>query len=143
MIPVAVIGCGRMGRLHARAYAAMPEAHLEWVYDSDPANSTAAAHDYGCKVAPSIEQLVDKVKAVSIAVPTIHHVSAAEPFLRKGVACIIEKPLAPDSVSAKKLVELAKKHNAPLMVGHIERFNPAVRALLDLKLKPQFIEVQR
>ena len=132
-----------MGRLHARAYAEMPEAHLEWVYDSDPSSSTAAAHDYGCKVADSVEQIVDKVAAVSIATPTIHHVETAEPFLRRGIACIVEKPLAPDSVAARRLVDLANKNNAPLMVGHIERFNPAVRALLDLKLKPQFIEVQR
>jgi predicted dehydrogenase len=83
------------------------------------------------------------VKAVSIAVPTIHHLDAARPFLERGVACLIEKPLAPNSTVAREIVDLACKHHAPLMVGHIERYNPAVRAMLELGLKPAFIEVTR
>ncbi len=142
-IPVGVVGCGRMGRLHARTYAEMPEAHLEWVYDADPSAAIAAAHDFGCQTATHLQAMAERVKAVSIAVPTVHHLEAARPFLERGVACLIEKPLAPTSNIAREIVDLAHKHNTPLMVGHIERYNPAVRAMLELGLKPAFIEVTR
>lgn len=142
-IPVAVVGCGRMGRLHARVYSQMPTVKLIGVYDADPDAATETAEQYGTHAATSIEQLAREARAVTIAVPTTHHLAVATPFLERGIACLIEKPLAKDSVEAKQLVALAARFKALIQVGHIERFNPAVRAMLELNIVPGFIEVTR
>jgi len=142
-IPAAVVGCGRMGRLHARVYSQMSSTRLVGVYDAIGKAAEAAASEYGAKVFSNLDELAKNVKAVSIAVPTEHHAAAAEPFLKRGIACLIEKPLARNSAEAKRIVELARKHGALLQVGHIERFNPAVVALAKLKLTPKFIDAIR
>src|SRR5437870_1093739 len=100
-IPVAVIGCGRMGQLHARVYSEMPTVNLVGVYDADPDVARAAQEKYGGEVFPSVEALAERVRAVTIAVPTRFHAFVAEPLLRRGVACLIEKPLAKDVDEAR------------------------------------------
>lgn len=142
-LPVGVVGCGRMGRLHARVLSQMPRVKLVGVVDANEVSSGEVAKLYGCQPFTDPRQLLPRVQAVTIAVPTQFHVASAEPFLRAGVACLIEKPLAKDVAECRRLVELAKAGNALVQVGHIERFNPAVRALLELDLKPTFIEVVR
>src|SRR5215210_7156635 len=142
-IPVGVIGCGRMGRLHARVYSQMSGTKLVGVYEAVAKSAEAAAGEYGGRVFSTLEELAKEVQAVSIAVPTEHHAAAAEPFLRRGVACLIEKPLARNSVEAGGIVELARKHGALLQVGHIERFNPAEVALAKMKLRPKYVEAVR
>jgi predicted dehydrogenase len=138
-----VVGCGRMGRLHARVCSQLGSATLAAVYDADRDLAAGVAHDYNAHAATTLQELAGMVDGVIIAVPTVFHAEVAEVFLSRGIACLIEKPLAPDSVTAQKLVDLAAANNVALMVGHIERFNPAVRAMLDLRVKPQFIEVIR
>jgi predicted dehydrogenase len=142
-IPAGLVGCGRMGRLHARTYAQMPQTKLVGVYDAIPRAAEAVAGEFGTKVISSLDELAEQVSAVTIAVPTEHHLKAAEPFLKRGIACLIEKPLAKNSAEGKQIVELAKRHHALLQVGHIERFNPAVVALAKLNLKPRFLEAVR
>ena len=142
-LPVAVIGCGRMGRLHARVYSEMPSVRLVGVYDASPDAAGAAAEQYGTRAFSSLDELLPQVRAVTIAVPTQFHLALSEPFLRRGVACLIEKPLAKDVDEARRIVELAREHNATVQVGHIERFNPAIRAMSQLKIDPGFIEVDR
>lgn len=143
-LAVAVVGCGRMGRLHARVYAQMPGVELVAVYDRDPAVAASVAAEYGTRAAATVEELHDgRVRAVTIAVPTVHHVEAAEPFLARGVACLIEKPLAQDVAQARRIAGLAAEHGAVVQVGHIERFNPAVRAMQRHVAAPGFIEVTR
>ena len=127
-ISVGVVGCGRMGRLHARTYAKMPQTKLVGVYDAILKVTEAVAAEFGTKVVANFEELAEQVRAVSIAVPTEHHLAAAEPFLKRGIACLIEKPLARNSAEGRQIVELAARHGAMLSVGHIERFNPAVVA---------------
>src|SRR5947199_6969133 len=85
-----VVGCGRMGRLHARTYAQMPQTKLVGVYDAIPKAAEAVAGEFGTKVFSNLNELAEQVSAVSIAVPTEHHLKAAEPFLKRGVACLIE-----------------------------------------------------
>ncbi len=143
VLPVGVIGCGRMGRLHARALSQMPGVKLVGVVDANPPSADEAAKLYGCEAFTDPLKLLPRVKAVTIAVPTQFHVASAEPFLRAGIACLIEKPLAKDVGECRRIVELANVGNAIVQVGHIERFNPAVRALFKLNLKPTFIEVVR
>ena len=142
-IPVAVIGCGRMGKLHARVYSQMPQVKLVGVYDANFDAADAAASQYGTVAYKTIEELVHQVKAVTIATPTTFHYASAESFIRNGVACLIEKPLAKDSIEARKIVDLAKKHNSVVQVGHIERFNPVVRAMSEINIAPRFMEVTR
>ena len=141
-LPVAVIGCGRMGRLHTRVFSQMPRVKLIGVYDANAEAAEEAAEQYGTAVA-SMEQIADQAKAVVIAVPTTYHLATATPLLERGIACLIEKPLAGNSGEARQIAGIAARHNAVVQVGHIERFNPAVRAMLDLNIVPGFMEVTR
>ncbi|HVT90315.1 MAG TPA: Gfo/Idh/MocA family oxidoreductase [Tepidisphaeraceae bacterium] len=142
-LPVAVVGCGRMGRLHARAYSQLAKAKLMGVFDISPDAASTAAEEYECGVFESIDSMLDKVKAVTIAVPTNAHLELAEPFLKRGIACLIEKPLAANVAQSKRIIELAKESGAVIQVGHIERFNPAFTAMQRLNIQPRFIEVTR
>ena len=142
-LPVAVIGCGRMGQLHARVYSQMDSVRLVGVHDADPDVAAMTVEKYGGEVFKSIEDLAERIQAATIAVPTQHHAFVAEPLLRRGVACLIEKPLAKDVDEAKQIVQWAKDHNAVVQVGHIERFNPAIRSMTRLGISPRFIEVVR
>ena len=141
--PVGVVGCGRMGRLHTRVYSQMPQATLVGVFDADKAAAAAVAKQFNCKAFESIEQMVKEVKAVTIATPTTTHEAMATPFIKAGVACLIEKPLAKDVEECQRLVDLAKKHGAAVQVGHVERFNPIVRSLRKLNIQPDYVEVSR
>jgi predicted dehydrogenase len=143
---VAVIGVGRMGRHHARTYRQMPDADLKAVVDFDLSRAQAVADEYGCDAYETVEQMLEshpEVSAVTVAVPTQYHRAAAEPLLERGIACMIEKPLAPSVEDAGALVECARAHKAVLQVGHTERFNPALRAAEALNFKARFMQVQR
>ena len=108
------------------------------------------AEKFGCKAFATEQELLDAgVDAVSIAVPTTYHLKSAEPFLKAGVACLIEKPLAQGADEAEKIKKIAEEHDACLMVGHIERFNPIMRAMQKATettgepITPRFMEVHR
>jgi predicted dehydrogenase len=131
-----------MGRLHARVYSEMPTVRLVGVYDLDAERAAEVADEFRCEPLTS-EQLPAEVRAVSIAVPTNSHAVVAERCLNRGIACLIEKPLAKDVAEGKRIVECAKRTGSLVQVGHIERFNPAVRAMSRLGIKPRFIEVTR
>lgn len=145
----AVVGVGRMGRHHARVYSQLPDTRLVGVVDADPERAEAIAEQYNSRALFDVESLVRMgVDVVSIAVPTSHHLATAEPLLRAGVACLIEKPLAGDVAEAEKIKAAADSSGAVLMVGHIERFNPIMRALKKEQEKgqpiiPRFMEVHR
>ncbi len=144
-----VVGVGRMGRHHARVYSEMEGVELVGVVDQDTDRAAMIAESRNCRAfATEAELLEAGVDAVSIAVPTTAHMYSARPFLESRVACLIGKPLAPDADTAWALKELAEQKGATLMVGHIERFNPVVRAMDKLKAEgagivPRFIEVHR
>jgi predicted dehydrogenase len=142
-IPVAVVGTGHMGRHHARIYHELPESELVGIVDTNAQRAAEIAGKHNTRAYSSIEPLLDQVKAVSVAVPTTAHIEVARPFLEHGIAVLIEKPIAPDSASAKALLELARKHKTLLQVGHTERFNPVVRALDRMQVMPRFIETHR
>jgi predicted dehydrogenase len=140
---VAVIGCGRMGRLHAKVYAQMPRVKLVGVYDVNRDAAQTTAEEHGCTAFDSLESLLPQVRAATIAVPTKAHPQVAEGMLRKGIACLIEKPLAGTVADANGIINIAKASNAIVQVGHIERFNPAFSAVQRLNIQPRFIEVTR
>jgi len=132
-----------MGQLHARVYSQMDSVRLVGVHDADPDVAAATCEKFGGEVFQKIEDLAERVAAVTIAVPTQFHAFVAEPLLRRGIACLIEKPLAKDIDEARQIVEWSKQHKAVVQVGHIERFNPAIRSMSRLGIAPRFIEVVR
>jgi predicted dehydrogenase len=140
---MAVIGVGHLGKEHARILASLPEVELVGVADSNPDQAQAVARR--CSTQPFGEYwpLLNLVDAVSIAVPTTFHCEVAGEFLRRGIHCMVEKPLALNLEQAEQLVTLARESGAILQVGHIERFNPALMDLEQRPLRPKFIEGQR
>ncbi len=145
-IPVAVIGVGRMGRHHARIYRELDTADLLAVVDTDDDRAGSIADNFDCDALTTVDELLEKypqVKAVTIAVPTVYHRQIAQPLLERGIACLIEKPMADSVQVARQIVDIADTHNALVQVGHTERFNPVVRAISDLEMTPRFIEVHR
>jgi predicted dehydrogenase len=145
-INVAVIGTGRMGAHHTRTAAKVASANLLAVVDADSSRADAMAKQYGCEACKDVAELLSRfpqVQACVVSVPTIYHVPVALPLLSRGIACLVEKPLAATPQDAKKLADLATAHNTVLQVGHTERFNPGLRAVSALNLKPRFMDVQR
>ncbi len=140
---VGVVGVGHLGRHHARIYAGMRGVRLAGVVDTDAGRAREVAGQYGTTCFASAEDLAQRVDAVSVAVPTVAHREVASVFLSRGISCLVEKPLAADVASARTLVEEAAGRGARLMVGHTERFNPAVVAARPHVRQPGFIEAQR
>jgi UDP-N-acetylglucosamine 3-dehydrogenase len=128
---VAVVGVGAMGEHHARIYSQLRNCEVVGVMDVDPERAKAVAQKYGTKAFDTTKALLkEKPDAVSIVVPTSLHKEVASKFLSEGVSCLVEKPIASSLEEARSLISLSESKGATLMVGHIERFNPAV-----LKLK--------
>ena len=140
---VAVVGVGHLGKEHARVYAAMPNVQLVGVVDTDAKQGQSIASKYKTQYFASHQELLGAVDAVSVVVPTSHHFAVAKDFLERGVATMVEKPITKDVAEAEQLVEIARRAGAILQVGHIERFNPALMAVLKKPIKPRFIECHR
>jgi predicted dehydrogenase len=132
-----------MGRLHARVYSQMPSVQLAGVYDAQEDTAAAVADEFAAPLRKSLDELLPEVDAVTIAVPTKFHLVIAEQCLRRKIACLIEKPLAKDVAEAQRIVELSRENKTTVQVGHIERFNPAIRAISRLEIEPRFMEVTR
>jgi predicted dehydrogenase len=121
----------------------MSDVELIGVVDTKPGRADEIAAKHGTRAFASAGALVGHVDAVTVAVPTVSHVDVALPFLERGVAVLVEKPLASSVADADRLIETAARHGATLAAGHTERFNPAVVAALPLVSDPRFIEVHR
>ena len=140
---VAVVGVGHLGQHHARILAGTPGVKLVGLADARPEQARTIAERFGTHAVDDYRELLDKVDAVSIAVPTSLHREVAGAFLERGIATMVEKPLAADFAEAEALVELSHKNAALLQVGHIERFNPALSALARIQLAPRYITAER
>ena len=140
---VGVIGVGHLGQHHARLLAAMPGVLLAGVVDIKPGRAEEIASKYGAPAFRDARELLDRVDAVSVAVPTIAHLEVALPFVERGIATLVEKPLAASLEEADRLIARAEARGALLAAGHTERFNPAVAAALPLVSRPRFVEVHR
>ncbi|MFH1417192.1 MAG: Gfo/Idh/MocA family oxidoreductase [Planctomycetota bacterium] len=142
-VPVAVVGVGHMGRHHARLYHELPQADLLAVVDKDGDRAAEYADKYHAKALQSIDDLPDAVRAVTVAVPTVRHLEIATKLMQRGIAVLVEKPLAPNVAEAEQLLACARETGALLSVGHTERFNPVVRAMQRLDIRPKYVETQR
>jgi predicted dehydrogenase len=126
-----VIGVGSMGQNHARVYRELPETTLGGVFDADHTQAEAVAERYET-TARSMGELLEAVDVVSVAVPTRFHYETVRECIDAGVDVLVEKPFVADSEKGRKLVEFADERDVTLQVGHIERFNPATRKLMDI-----------
>jgi predicted dehydrogenase len=149
-ISVAVVGVGVFGRNHARVYKELEQqgeaVRLVGVVDPDLGRADAVAREFGCRGFGSIRQMLtthSEVRAASVAAPTMHHLAVARDLMEGGIDVLIEKPLTAKLAEADELVELAAARQRIAQVGHLERFNPAVRATTPLLTQPMFFEVHR
>jgi predicted dehydrogenase len=145
-----VVGVGVFGRNHARVYKELEQqgeaVRLLGVVDPDTSRADAVAREFGCKAFGSVHQMLtthSELQAASVAAPTVHHLNVAGELMQAGVDVLIEKPLAATLGEAEELVALAATHKRIAQVGHLERFNPAVRATVPLLTQPMFFEVHR
>ena len=145
-----MIGVGAFGRNHARVYHQLAQqgepVRLVGVVDSDLARAEAVAKEFHCRPFGSIEQLASthsEVQAASVAVPTAHHLAVARRLMEASIDVLVEKPITRSLAEADELIAFSKTHGRIAQVGHLERFNPAVAAVLPLISKPMFFEVHR
>jgi predicted dehydrogenase len=145
-----VVGVGVFGRNHARVYQELEQqgepVRLVGVVDPDLDRADAVARAFGCRAFGSVDQMLtthSEVRAASVAAPTVDHLEVARALMEAGVDVLIEKPLAASLDEANELVQLAATHKRIAQAGHLERFNPAVRATIPLLTQPMFFEVHR
>ncbi len=142
-VRVGVIGVGYLGRFHAEKYAALPEAQLIGVVDTNEARAAQIADQLKTQAFSDPKQLIGRVDAVSIVVPTVHHYHIAKPFLEQGIHVLLEKPVTVNLEQADELISLSARNGVILQVGHIERFNPAVAAIRSMIKSPRYMTAER
>ena len=140
---IAVVGVGHFGRNHARILSALSDARLVAVVDVDAERAAAVAAETGATPETDVRALDGQVDAVTLAVPTEVHHAVALPLLERGIAVLVEKPMARSVAEADELIAAAAASGAVLAVGHTERYNPAVVVARSLVRSPRFIEVHR
>jgi len=133
LVKAGVIGAGNMGRNHVRVYSELPGVELVAIADPD-AGAVELARRFGCRYYRSYEEMLrrEELDAVSIATPTSSHHQVALRCIEAGVNLLVEKPLADSTARAEEIVRKAERAGVVLAVGHIERYNPAVRRLKEL-----------
>lgn len=141
-LKVGVIGAGHLGKFHAKVYQEIPSVELVGVADTDPTRKKIAKK-HKAAFFQDYHDLIGKVDAVSVAVPTYLHYQVAKDMLEAGIHTLIEKPITDNLHDADKLLEIARKKNLSLQVGHIERYNAGFRAVKQIAEKLRFIEVHR
>lgn len=142
-IRVAVIGAGKLGSRHALVYSKLPGVELVGVCDTHPEKAEASARVCGTRAFTDYRELLDGVDAASIVVPSHKHFDISRQFLERDVHLLIEKPITTELSHAEELVQLAQQRRLTLQVGHIERFNSAVRTIQSIINRPRFIQCHR
>src|SRR5471032_2128005 len=132
LLRIGVIGVGVMGSNHARVLTGLPGAELVGVADPDLKQAEFVARTLGCAAVAGVNELLDlKVDAVTIAAPTHLHRDIALACIARGVHVMVEKPIASSVEEGREIIAAARRAGVTLMVGHVERFNPAVEAIKD------------
>ena len=140
---VGVIGVGHLGLRHAEIYARMRNVRLAAVCDLDRRKAVSVAKALRCSAFTDYRELIGRVDAASLAVPTSRHAALGLPLVRRGIHLLIEKPIATTLAQAHTLIRTARRRNCVLQIGHVERFNAAIRAAMRYLTRPRFIEVHR
>jgi predicted dehydrogenase len=142
-LPIGVVGTGALGRHHARHLASLDEARLVGIYDADAERARSVAADLGTTAFTDLDALLARVEAVTVAVPTPAHAEVGLRALDRGVPVLMEKPLAATVDEADVLIHAAERRGLQLQVGHIERYNRALRAAEPYLHGPRYIESLR
>ena len=140
---LAVVGVGHLGRIHARLAAKLPEIELVAVVDARREARDAVAAETGARAVAEYRELFGEVDAAIVATPTCSHSAVASDLIRGGVHVLVEKPITATLQEAEELVQLARRRQAVLQVGHVERFNPALVSVADRLAEPKYIEGRR
>lgn len=142
-IQMGVVGTGSLGFHHARILRDLPEVGMQGFYESRPERAREVEAELGVEARSTLEDLLDRVDAVVIAVPTVDHEAVAAAALARGIHVMVEKPMAPDLESADRILRTAEGSGAVLQIGHVERFNAALQAAEEYLDRPLFIESHR
>lgn len=140
---VAVIGTGYLGRFHAQKYAKMQGVELVGVVDIDRQRAEKVAQEVGSTPYTDYKELLDKIDAASIVVPTTLHYKVAKDLLNSNIDIMLEKPMTTTTEEAKELIDICEKRGLIMQVGHLERYNPAIITLEERVTNPVFIEAHR
>jgi len=143
IIASGVVGVGYLGKFHAEKYASSSKAKLMGIVDIDELRVNEIGAALGAPAYTDYRNLFGRVQCVSIAVPTRLHYQVARDFIDAGIDVLVEKPLTASIAEARELVAAAEKKNVLLQVGHLERFNPAIRRLEGVIKEPKFVECHR
>src|SRR5690606_23725708 len=139
----AVIGAGYLGRFHAQKYAQLPDSQLVAVVDADREVAARVGAEVGAPAFSDYREILGRVDAVSLAVPTPAHHRIGRELLDHGIHVLIEKPIAVTAAEGRELVALAERRGVTLQIGHLERFNPAIVAAAGRLSTPRFVESHR
>lgn len=140
---VGVVGTGSLGFHHARILRELPEVQMQGFSEIRSERAREVSRELGVQSWDSLQTLLDRVDAVVIAVPTVVHEEIAVQALERGLAVLIEKPMAPDLAAADRILDVAERMGALVQIGHVERFNPAILAAEPYLHEPLFIESHR
>lgn len=142
-LKIGVIGTGHLGKLHTKMFTEIENCELVGIYDSNSEQAKNVSEEYKVSTANSIDELLDRIDAVSIAAITSAHYEIAKKCLEKGTHVFVEKPITVTIPQAEELVKISNEKKLNLQVGHIERFNPALVAMEKYMLEPKFIQTDR
>ncbi|MBX7057307.1 MAG: Gfo/Idh/MocA family oxidoreductase [Leptospirales bacterium] len=142
-IKLGLVGTGHMGQYHVNVAAGIAEYEVRGIYDASPDRRTEVAERFGVSPAESLDDLIDEVDALVVAVPTVYHYEVALGALKRGKHVLVEKPMCATPEQARELVATAEANNLIIQVGHVERFNGAVLELNKIVDRPLLIESRR
>ena len=142
-VRVAVVGAGDFGRNHARVYRELADAELVGIVDPNAERAAKIAAEFSTEVFKDIESLAGRVDAASVAVPTVAHARVGCRLMELGIDVLVEKPMAVSLAEADALLAAAGSNGRILQVGHLERFNPAIVAVMPVLNRPLYFEVHR
>lgn len=142
-VRIGVVGAGHLGTYHLQKYEKLTDCDIVGVVDIIPERAESAAKMFKCTCYTDYREMLGKVDAVSIAVPTVSHYFIARDFLLADADVLVEKPITTTLEEADELIDIAEKRGKILQVGFVERFNPAIVALQGVIERPLFIEAHR
>ena len=143
MLKVGVLGAGHLGKIHLRLLNQSSKYELVGFYDPSKENAEKVSAEFGYKSFETISDLIAAVDVVDIVTPTLSHYHCAVDAIKAGKHIFLEKPISNTVEEAEHIIELAKEYNVKGQVGHVERFNPAFKAVKDKIHNPMFIETHR
>ncbi len=136
------MGAGHLGKIHLKCLL-NTKFEFAGFYDPDPSVRKTIVETHSVKSFDSLSELIDASDCIDIVSPTVHHYEIAKTCISRGKHVFIEKPLTESTKQAEELVKLSKEYSVKVQVGHVERYNPAIRSLKNINFKPKFIEGHR